>query len=151
MNRLNTFRNPSAPRTRIVLAALALGWLNLVLQPCVLAAPHSNLSDGGTAGQTIHDGHLVHDESNIAQHDQRCSHCGESDCFAVAGCEDLGATKSDMQIKSAKPGTEPGAAFRSTTVCDLDEPGCRDSLRHSTSMRNHQPVALSVLYCVYLK
>lgn len=99
MSHLAAIRKYPQSRTRTVLAVVVLAWLNVVLQPCIMAMPQ--LAD---AANVVHSqfSSIPAQESISGDQHEMCPHCGtigSCDQIGFANCDEFEAAKTKSSSK----------------------------------------------------
>jgi hypothetical protein len=139
MNAIARIRNRQTSRARLVFTALVVGWANIILQPCVMAAP-KNESDPAIAAD--HAGHALSDT---------CPHCGDDVCVGTSGCDTSAVVNSKSAASLADSGTPTFAATRTTWIDATIQSRYVAFQYISTPEALPRPVSLTVVHCVFLK
>lgn len=136
---------------RAVLAVVVLAWLNVVLQPCVMAMPQPVETFGSYES---HISMAEHHATNIEDQAEICPHCGANGSCSYAGfaeCDEFEAAKPNSPSKHADGVDQPPATLNPAAIK-------RNSIRNQptsivTTGTEHMspPVPLAIAYCVYLK
>jgi hypothetical protein len=130
----------------IIAAALVVGWANVILQPCVMAAPQQV-----TVTPSGHFGHMLDNSLIAAGGSDNCLHCGESDCSSTSGCDEAAT------VNSKSPS---GADDSMRTMSPVLSAGWTDDTAYSQGATLRlirppetlpRPVPLTVQNCVFLK
>lgn len=150
MSLITTLRQRRRLRARTVLAAFMLVWLNVVLQPCVMAMPVSDVASDQLAHQ-----HESQSKAAHGQHDEHddCPHCavfGAVNCGEGDGCDEPDVVQSNGTIKLKD--TTP----RLMAVLPVPDLALHTGqlLRAASILPRAAPPppgpAISIRYCVYL-
>ena len=151
MSLISTLRANQRPWARTVLAMVALVWLNLALQPCVMAATVTENSSEYSHHQE--EGHAAtHPKQHESQH--HCPHCavvnhGKCADGNVCGEPDVVQPSSPTELKdnSAKlMAMLPALYGASKTVPRSTLPDIT-----TRAVPPSSGLSLSIRYCVYLK
>jgi len=136
---------------RAVLAVVVLAWLNVVLQPCVMAMPEPV---GTTGSYELHVSLAEHHASNVEDQQEICLHCGASGSCSYAGfaeCDQFEAARPNSPSKHTDGFDQPPATLNSAPVK-------RGSIRNrpTTIIKTgpehlSPPVPFAIAYCVYLE
>mgnify|MGYP001812848225 FL=1 len=99
---ISAIRSKMKTRGRLVLSVFVIAWMNVTLQPCLMAMELSPSDSASISASSEHDGHQGH-SANVADHeDQACPHCPSSTSHDSNTCA---ATLTDCDIlPEAKPG-----------------------------------------------
>lgn len=151
MSVIAKIRRHQRPRARSVFGVLMLVWLNIVVQPCVLAAPAANMADVGAVH--VHDARIVGDDSKRELDGKcpRCFDCGHDGCGELAFCDGpvVASAKSGQKVVDSDfsglvaihaswfAAAYPSASMDQSTITSIEPP--------------LPTVSLSVRNCVYLK
>ena len=103
MTGLSTIRSKMRTRGRLVLSVIVIAWMNVTLQPCLMAMELSPNDFATISASSVHDGHQGH-SANVADHeDQACPHCPPSTSHDSNSCAVTTLTDCDI-LPEAKPG-----------------------------------------------
>lgn len=147
---------------RFVLNAFVFAWLNVAVQPCLMAMEMSTESEVISA----HDGHGIHQvetdstHGDVAGHD--CGHCSTTGAGAHQGscagmqsadCTDLPDSNIEIRPVKFEPKDVPGLFAISqapppTTFTKFTLPVARQS---SARLKFTDSPPLNLRYCVFLK
>lgn len=149
--------NPLATGTwgRFVLSTLLLAWLNVAMQPCLMAmelAPDSTF----ITEHSVHSEHTEHD-TNASD----CGHCPpgiDSDSVpcesgSASDCEIFPGYKIDKRQFKLQPNdfSPPLALSTASNEFDLSTPVTRVSPHDTSRLKYASEPPLSIRHCVFLK
>ena len=146
MNAIAKIRTYQTSRARLLLAALVIGWINVILQPCVMAAPQH-----GQDMFAVHSGLALYEYTADTEMGNTCPHCGDDVCVGTSGCEPDVAVNSKSAPSPADSGVSIIAVTRTAWIDDRIQ--SRDARFQfvPTPEALPRPVPLTVVYCVFLK
>lgn len=151
MSTITTMRNRQRPWARTVLAAFAIVWLTLALQPCVMAASVGDV----VVNDTVHKhGEDLSNSSTEHSNHGSCPHCavfGGADCEDSTACGDADIVE-PRSIVELKDGASKLSAALPTT--DSDWRASQRVLDADINPYAKLPPPgppFTVRYCVYLK
>lgn len=148
MNAVAGIRNYQTSRARLVLTALVVGWANVILQPCVMAAPQHESQPAISAG---HSGHALYDDQVSTDTSDICPHCGDDVCVGTSGCDARAAVNSKGAVSLADTGTVILAVARAAWNDDAIQSRYTEFQFIPTPEALPRPVPLTVVHCVFLK
>ena len=142
LNLLATMRRRKKPWARRTLGAFVFVWLNLALQPCVMALGSEHQGDCPRCPPATSEQHALHDMASM-----------EMPCATSADCTVLDDYNYDGRTNQSKVKDFQGDSF-AVVPWALTEPGPEVSrpLRSSTTSNHHSGASppLHIFYCVYL-
>ncbi|HNP35825.1 MAG TPA: hypothetical protein PKK10_08225 [Woeseiaceae bacterium] len=141
----------SSPTTRTVFAVWILVWLNVVLQPCVMAASIVSTRAPDVAHQ--HHAQETDAAHGHARNHGDCPHCGlfgNGDC-AYGGCAEPDVVKpsSGTELKDASSKPAALAVVAGSYWALAQRPIVTDDIASAEPPPEGPPI--SIRYCVYLK
>lgn len=103
MTGLSAIRSKMKTRGSLVLSVFVIAWMNVTLQPCLMAMELSPSDSASISASSEHDGHQGH-SAKVADHqDQACPHCPPSTSHDSNSCAVTTLIGCDI-LPEAKPG-----------------------------------------------
>jgi hypothetical protein len=90
-------------RGRLVLSVFVIAWMNVTLQPCLMAMELSPSDSASVSTSSEHDSHQGHSATVADHEDQACPHCPPSASHDSNSCAVTAQTGCDT-LPAAKPG-----------------------------------------------
>ncbi len=147
MNPFRTLRSTRDSRPRLVLATVVLAWVNVVVQPCVMA---ESLPDDTSCAGTAHLEHAEIVEAQAVHGPGQWSHCGDGDCVTDPGCHSNVATKSTVSAQFAEQDISVFHHWNWPRVDSIGTPVGISVSHAGTAEAISPPPPLIIQYCVYL-
>ena len=100
---ISAIRRKMKTKGRLVLSVFVIAWMNVTLQPCLMAMELSPSESASISSSSEHDGHQGHSATMASDEDHACPHCPPTTSHDGNSC--AVTTLSDCDIlPEAKPG-----------------------------------------------